>query len=801
MCWLCGTSKHSFESGLNVDVGAISGPTSGAPSLGIDAIVAQLRTSWGGAWENDTYPLLNSTVYYAALTSTPNDSSPENAGFQAMSTLMASRAGEAFELWDDLIAINLTPVSSAPAANANIIQFAYSSSTQGGGTYEYAVSGSYLGTNSYGGDAWGITRAEIWMNTGWSTHSSSSVINQAGYNYYGGYGFITYVHEIGHALGLSHPGTYNAGSGGSITYANNAEYLQDTRRYSVMSYFDADADGSGTDHYGSSGSWRYAQTPMIHDIAAVQAIYGADTTTRTGDTTYGFNSNAGKDVYDFTRNTNPIISIYDAGGSDTLDLSGFGAGQYGGQVINLTPGSYSNVGGYMTNNLAIAYTATIENAIGGSGNDTITGNTVANALTGGAGNDTLYGGDGNDTLDGGLGTDNLHGQSGDDTFLFSGPNNGADTIFDFAGTDKIALKGSAFGLSAGSLAAAGVTFSYGASATAAGASLFLDLSTDRLYYDADGTGAGAAVQLATFQWPSGKPGNLGTVGASFEIQATGDFDRNGISDVLWRDTSNNAVGAWLMDASGVRTWSAMGTVNAAYNVVASGDFDGNGTTDVLWKNNSTGHTGAWLMRDGQPTGWLDLGNLAAGWDVKGIGDFDRNGIDDILWVNSGTNVAGAWLMGNGDPRDWLDLGTLNAGWQTAGVGDFNADGTDDVLFFNTATRQVGAWRVNEGRPSDWWAIATLDAGYSIDQVADLNGDGTADIYFYNATTDSAKAWRMNGGAAGGELDQPSFDGDWQLAGSGQLNGTGGADLLWHNTVTGAVVANSSGFGASSFLVV
>ncbi|PWB64642.1 MAG: hypothetical protein C3F17_06510 [Bradyrhizobiaceae bacterium] len=416
MCWLCGNSAHKEDAiRLSSDPIQIAGPSSAAPpSFGTTAIIKQLRTSWGGAFENDTYPVYNSTVYYALLASAPLDaSSPENSGWQALTALMVARAAEAFELWDDLISINLNQYPGNPPSGGAVIQFAYSTTTDGGGTYEFPELGYYLGTNSYGGDSWGITRAEIWLNSSWSTHSSSSPINQSGYAYYGGYGFITYLHEIGHALGLSHPGSYNAG-GGTITYANSAEYLEDTRRYTVMSYFDADEDGSGTDHAGSSGSWRYGQTPLLHDILAVQAIYGADPTTRVGNTTYGFNSNTGKDVYDFTKNTNPVLAIYDAGGVDTLNLSGFGSGQYGGQRISLIPGSYSNVGGYMTSNLAIAYNTIIENAVGGSGSDTIIGNHVDNLLVGNSGNDSLSGADGADTLIGGPGADILDGGAGID---------------------------------------------------------------------------------------------------------------------------------------------------------------------------------------------------------------------------------------------------------------------------------------------------------------------------------------------------------------------------------------------------
>ena len=47
----------------------------------------------------------------------------------------------------------------------------------------------------------------------------------------GAYGFGTLIHEIGHALGLQHPGNYNAGPDVDITYAANAEYIEDSRQY------------------------------------------------------------------------------------------------------------------------------------------------------------------------------------------------------------------------------------------------------------------------------------------------------------------------------------------------------------------------------------------------------------------------------------------------------------------------------------------------------------------------------------------------------------------------------------------
>ena len=198
------------------------------------------------------------------------------------------------------------------------------------------------------------------------------------------------LHEFGHALGLAHPGDYNAGSGGTITYDANKGGPEDTVQFSIMSYF-------SPENFDPSINWTrgadHPQTPMIYDILAIQAYYGVDTTTRLGDTTYGFNSTAGRSVFDFTQNPDPVLTIWDAGGDhDRLDVS-----QYSNdQRIDLHEGSYSDVGGKIQN-IGIAFGVKIEEAIGGSGKDTLIGNQLNNYLDGGGGVDTLRGELGDDT--------------------------------------------------------------------------------------------------------------------------------------------------------------------------------------------------------------------------------------------------------------------------------------------------------------------------------------------------------------------------------------------------------------------
>ena len=145
-----------------------------------------------------------------------------------------------------------------------------------------------------------------------------------------------------------------------------------------------------------SVDWGYEKGPGAFDIAAIQALYGANMSYHTGD-----------DIYLLpTANVSGTgwTTIWDAGGTlDTIEAPlNAGSATIDLRAATLTPND-PNAGGYVSwvkgiaGGFTIAHGVSIENATGGSGNDKLTGNEIANILDGRGGADRMEGLGGNDT--------------------------------------------------------------------------------------------------------------------------------------------------------------------------------------------------------------------------------------------------------------------------------------------------------------------------------------------------------------------------------------------------------------------
>ncbi|HAU5558694.1 TPA: metalloprotease [Proteus mirabilis] len=230
----------------------------------------------------------------------------------------------------------------------------------------------------------------------------------------GSFVYHTFIHELGHSLGLFHIWEY---------ILNEKHKVLDSIKYSVMSYKCPDikdADFGGL----------YPMTFMLVDILLLQYLYGENMTTRLENNTYGFHSNTGRAAYSLNNIEDKLVScIWDSGGIDTLDFSLYTVNQ----VINLNEGCFSDIGG-LRSNISIAYKTIIENAIGGKGDDTLIGNPFDNNLIGGDGNDLFYGGDGNDLFYGGSGNDVIYGEMGNDVLY---GDDGDDMLIDYYGANML----------------------------------------------------------------------------------------------------------------------------------------------------------------------------------------------------------------------------------------------------------------------------------------------------------------------------------------------------------------------------
>jgi hypothetical protein len=274
--------------------------------------------------------------------------------------------------------------------------------------------------------------------------------------------------------------------------------------------------------------------------------------------------------------------------------------------------------------------------------------------------------------------------------------------------------------------------------------------------------------------------------------ATHDFNGDGISDILWRDTSSN-LAAWLMNGNVPGTILQAGGYGAApgWSVVGQRDFNGDGKYDLLWRD-SSGNTAIWLLNGLQVLQTGGIGNVGIIWSVVGTADLvggggvvERpDGKGDILWLDNTGNAA-MWLMDGFHISVAEPLGNVGVTWSVQGTADFFGLGTGDILWRDTLGN-LAIWQINFPGPVNAGGLGNVPLVWSVAGTGDFNGDGKWDILWRDSSGNLA-IWLMDGFSilqAGG-IGNPGST--WNVAVTGDYDGDGMSDILFRDSSTGAAM--------------
>jgi autotransporter-associated beta strand protein len=300
----------------------------------------------------------------------------------------------------------------------------------------------------------------------------------------------------------------------------------------------------------------------------------------------------------------------------------------------------------------------------------------------------------------------------------------------------------------------------------------------------------------------------------------GDFNGDGVMDLLWWYPDSNLIQAWFL--RGGEVWSlspqGQGLDISQWLLMGTGDFNGDGLCDLVWWKPETGEVQFWYKPFGQQPmprsagitkTEASLDNMTGNGTMADTGDINGDGITDILWRDYATGQVTLWLMGedgkpqlNGPPTP-ASPGIVSGDrpgayggldWQAGGLADANGNGKADVFWRNAKDNRVITWFMDGSVITDLAEENKgLDLAWRLRGLGDLNGDNLADIAWRNQDSGEVKAWLMSSGIFNEErtvLEGSSDALKWQSNAVADFCGKQCDDVYCKNSDNGAALIMS-----------
>ena len=250
-------------------------------------------------------------------------------------------------------------------------------------------------------------------------------------------------------------------------------------------------------------------------------------------------------------------------------------------------------------------------------------------------------------------------------------------------------------------------------------------------------------------------------GGEWALETAAYFTTGPVTDFVWRNTSTNATVMWVMKADGSTAKQKYigGEDSPEWQVETSGDYDGNGSTDLIWRNSNNDAHSMWLMNEWRVTSDGLIGGSSTFRLVATAADYDANddGCIDLIWRNTtsdgyvvhlmqGTKQIGAFPIADG------------TGWDLVATGNYDINGIGDLLWREQATGAVVQWLMTYDATSGTGKSrkeTQISTGATRVPVQSVSYWGNA-ITFRRSTDSTVAVWKMLGSSV--ETKIPSIGG-------------------------------------------